>query len=66
MEIRLKKGDRIILLSDERGGKSSFIRAVAGQLKIKRGATGYNGKIGIVTQKMWFRKKSIKDNVLFG
>lgn len=66
MDVRLRKGDRLVLLSDSNGGKSSFIRAVSGQLKIEKGMAQYNGKIATVTQKLWFRKKSIRDNVCFG
>jgi ABC-type multidrug transport system fused ATPase/permease subunit len=65
-ELRFKKGDRVILLSDSYGGKSSLMRAILSQLKIERGIAWYNGKIALVTQKLWFRKKSIRDNVTFG
>jgi ABC-type multidrug transport system fused ATPase/permease subunit len=65
-ELRFKKGDRVILLSDSNGGKSSLMRAIQSQLKVERGIAWYNGKIAIVTQKLWFRKKSIRDNVTFG
>lgn len=66
MEVRLSKGDRLLLLSDSNGGKSSFVRAIMGQLKIKKGVACYNGKIAYVSHKLWFRKKTIRENVLFG
>lgn len=65
-EIQIKKGDRIILLSKPQAGKSTFFQTLIGNLHIISGVAKYGGTVGYLPQVLWFRKTSVRDNVLFG
>ena len=59
-------GSRIVLLSESDGGKTSFFNAIMGNLFAISGSVQYGGKIGYLPQKPWFRKASVRDNIVFG
>jgi ATP-binding cassette subfamily C (CFTR/MRP) protein 1 len=62
----VKPGDRIILMSESDGGKTSFFHALMGNLSLVSGRISYGGKIGYLPQKLWFRKTTVRENILFG
>lgn len=65
-EISIKKGDRIIVLSRPQAGKSTFFQTLIGNLHIISGVAKYGGTVGYLPQILWFRKTSVRDNILFG
>jgi ABC-type transport system involved in cytochrome bd biosynthesis fused ATPase/permease subunit len=66
MSIKLKKGERLILISKPQAGKSTFFQMLIGNLHILSGMVKFSGSIGYLPQNLWFRKTSMRDNVLFG
>jgi len=47
-------------------GKSSLISSLLGQLRIKRGSLGIDGKLAYVPQQAWIIHDSMRENILFG
>lgn len=47
-------------------GKSSFLNAILGQLKLQNGHVSIDGSIAYVSQQAWIMNCSLKDNILFG
>lgn len=66
MEIEIKKGECLILLSKPESGKTSLIQSIIGNLNILSGEIRYGGRLGYAPQKLWFRKESVRNNILFG
>lgn len=66
IRIELKKGERLILVSRPQAGKSTFFQTLIGNLYVLSGEVHFGGRIGYMPQKLWFRKESLRDNVLFG
>lgn len=64
--VNLKQGDRLIVLGNNLSGKSSFFHAILGSLHSVHGQLQVGGKIGYVSQIPYLRRKSIKENILFG
>ncbi len=66
INIKLAKGDRLVILGESNSGKTTFINAILGNVHIQSGEVMYGGTVGYVSQKLWFRNMSVKDNVLMG
>lgn len=66
MKIELKKGERLVLVSKPQSGKSTFFQTLIGNLYVLSGSIQFGGRIGYLPQRLWFRKVSIRENVLFG
>lgn len=55
-----------MVIGESDGGKSTLLHAIMGNLNKVQGDLRYRGKVGYLPQKLWFRKASVKQNVLFG
>lgn len=47
------------------GGKSSFLLACLGQLKMIEGKLARNGTCAYVSQQSWIENTSLKNNIIF-
>jgi ABC-type branched-subunit amino acid transport system ATPase component len=59
-------GDRLVILGEPTSGKTTFINTIIGNVNIRSGTIAYGGKMGYVSQKLWFRRKSVRDNIVMG
>lgn len=59
-------GDRLVILGEPTSGKTTFINTIIGNVNIRSGTISYGGKMGYVSQKLWFRRKSVRDNIVMG
>lgn len=64
--VQLKQGERLVVLGNNLSGKSSFFHAILGSLHCIHGQLQVGGKIGYISQIPYLRRKSIKENILFG
>lgn len=64
--LELKKGQRLILVSRPKSGKTSFLQSIIGNLHVLSGSVRFGGRIGYLPQVLWSRKLSVRDNILFG
>jgi ATP-binding cassette subfamily C (CFTR/MRP) protein 1 len=53
-------------MGESDGGKSTLLHAIMGNLNRIQGDIKYSGKVGYLPQKLWFRKATVKQNILFG
>ena len=65
-DIRLHKGDRLVILGFPESGKTTFLSTILGSVNILKGSAKYRGKIGYVSQKTWYRDQWIKNNIIMG
>lgn len=61
-----KKGELSCIIGKVGSGKSSFIKAMLGDLYKYKGKLVMKGKIAYVSQVAWIMNGTIKDNILFG
>lgn len=67
-------GDKVIFLSETDGGKSTFFHTILGNLSIQLDSKDslqsdklrYGGKIGYSPKRHWFKKATVRENILFG
>ncbi|KAI3654035.1 hypothetical protein MP228_000754 [Amoeboaphelidium protococcarum] len=66
INLKVKKGDLVIVCGQVGSGKSSLLNAILGEMKTLSGQIRINGKIGYTMQQPWIKNGSVKDNVSFG
>lgn len=59
-------GERLVVLGEPTSGKTTFINTILGNVNIKEGSVAFGGRIGYVSQKLWFRSISVRDNIIMG
>ena len=63
--ITIPKGSLVAIVGSVGSGKSSFIGAINGEMKLISGDMGVCGKIGYCPQQAWIRNCSVRDNIIF-
>lgn len=58
--------DRLVVLGEPTSGKTTFMNTILGNVNINSGTVRYGGRIGYVSQKIWFRSLSVRENVVMG
>lgn len=60
------KGELSCIVGKVGSGKSSFLKALLGELHKTSGSVSINGSVAYVSQDMWLTNATLKDNILFG
>lgn len=63
--IVIPKGSLVAIVGSVGSGKSSFIGAINGEMKLMSGDIGICGKIGYCPQQAWIRNCSVRENIIF-
>ena len=63
--ITIPKGSLVAIVGSVGSGKSSFIGAINGEMKLISGDIGVCGKIGYCPQQAWIRNCTVRDNIIF-
>lgn len=66
LNISLNRGEILAVIGDVGSGKSSFVAALLGQIKITKGDIKIHGTTSYVPQEAWLLNCKLKDNILFG
>lgn len=60
------KGELSCIVGKVGSGKSSFLKALLGELHKQSGSVSIKGSIAYVSQDMWLTNATLRDNILFG
>lgn len=60
------KGDLSCIVGKVGSGKSSFLKALLGELHKQSGEVTIRGSVAYVSQDMWLTSTTLRDNILFG
>lgn len=66
VNIRVKRGEFVVLHGKVGCGKSVLLSALLGFLPKQRGGVYLNGTVAFCSQMPWIQSMSIRDNILFG
>ncbi|KAF1330710.1 Canalicular multispecific organic anion transporter 2, partial [Globisporangium splendens] len=66
VNIRVKRGEFVVIHGKVGCGKSVFLSALLGFLPKKRGGVYLNGSVAYCSQVPWIQSMTIRDNILFG
>ena len=64
-EVAVEPGERLILLGKKDSGRSSFLQMLVGNLKRVRGKISITGRISFLSEKHFFLKDTVRDNIRF-
>lgn len=60
------KGELSCIVGKVGSGKSSFLKALLGELHKQSGSVTIKGSVAYVSQEMWLTNSTLRDNILFG
>jgi len=66
MSTTIKKGELVAVVGLVGAGKSSFLSALLGEMRILSGEVRMRGKRAYVSQQAWIQNLTVKGNILFG
>ncbi|XP_043937883.1 ATP-binding cassette sub-family C member 12 [Protopterus annectens] len=66
INITVKKGKLLGVCGNVGSGKSSFISAILGQMRLHHGTVATEGTIAYVSQQAWIFHGDVRENILFG
>lgn len=61
-----RKGELSCIVGKVGAGKSSFLKALLGELHRQSGSVTMMGSVAYVSQEMWLTNATLRDNILFG
>ena len=66
INLKVKKGDLVVIIGPVGSGKSSLLGAILGEIKKVSGHVKVNGNIGYSLQQPWVQNGSLLNNITFG
>lgn len=66
INVEVAKASLTAVIGSVGSGKSSFISAFLGEMKIISGTIGINGTVAYMPQQSWIQNNTIQNNILFG
>lgn len=61
-----RKGELSCIVGKVGSGKTSFLKALLGELYLQNGSVTMKGSIAYVSQDMWLTNSTLRENILFG
>jgi len=49
-----------MVLGESHSGKSSFLHAVLGNMERQQGAIRFGGRVGYLSEKVWFKRATVR------
>lgn len=66
-DLKIKKGELVVVIGDNGGGKSSLLYAIIGETAMSSHTKiGVSGKVSFTPQVPWIVPGTLKENILFG
>lgn len=66
INVKISKASLTAVIGSVGSGKTSFISAFLGEMKILDGTIGINGTVAYMPQQSWIQNSTIQNNILFG
>ncbi|ETM41303.1 hypothetical protein L914_12915, partial [Phytophthora nicotianae] len=66
VNLRVQKGDLVIVHGPVASGKSSLCTALLGEMHKMEGSVFVRGRVAYYSQETWIQNMTIRDNILFG
>ncbi|PWN51467.1 putative ABC transporter [Violaceomyces palustris] len=66
VNLTIPRGSLCVVIGSVGSGKSSFINALAGEMRKVEGTLKHGGSLGVCSQTAWIQSSTIRDNILFG
>ncbi|GAB9475808.1 Abc transporter c family member 5, partial [Globisporangium polare] len=66
VNLKVKKGDLVVVHGSVGSGKSSLCSAILGEMEKITGSVFVRGKVAYYSQQTWIQNMTIRDNILFG
>lgn len=66
LELFVRRGELVAVIGAVGSGKSSFLSAIAGEMRKTSGHVSLGSSLSFCPQNVWIQNSSLRDNILFG
>lgn len=66
VDVTIKKGELVCVVGPIGSGKSSFLQALAGEMRKTEGNVSFGGSVAYSPQQPWIQNLTLRQNIIFG